>query len=36
MMGFSKKDALEGYLACDKNIMIASSYLCEKVAKGEL
>lgn len=36
MMGFTKEDALEGYLACDKNVETAASYLFEKQARGDL
>lgn len=30
MMGFTKEDALEGFLACDKNVETAASYLFDK------
>ncbi|CAD8080573.1 unnamed protein product [Paramecium primaurelia] len=36
MMGFTKEDALEGFLACDKNVETAASYLFEKQARGDL
>ena len=36
MMGFTKEDALEGYLACDKNVETAASYLFDKQARGDL
>ncbi|CAD8151966.1 unnamed protein product [Paramecium octaurelia] len=36
MMGFSKEDAQEGFLACDKNVETAASYLFEKQARGDL
>ncbi|CAD8093938.1 unnamed protein product [Paramecium sonneborni] len=36
MMGFTKEDALEGYLTCDKNVETAASYLFEKQARGDL
>lgn len=29
-MGFTKEDALEGFIACDKNVDTAASYLFEK------
>jgi UV excision repair protein RAD23 len=29
-MGFTKEDALEAFLTCDKNVETAASYLFEK------